>query len=519
MSCTSSTAASTEDGLAGRGRSGCTAGPSESRRGHRGLDRDSPEPGARQAPLAPRQRRRAWRRKGYRTPSRPRYVHRMHCRTGGDLLFEGRGILALLKNFHLSFRAGNSGASMRTGPQTYSAGARVRHRDPEAAPLAGFASRKLTAFFNLGPGDVRNLAFLYFATFIMRAAAFAGVAVMQDVMHSLDPLWRGVLFAVYPLAEIATVGYLGALCDRIGRKRILVFAHLVTAAAVFLFILSIGVDPAVQPYLVAVFFAMFGIGAAAKVASTLAMGGLGVTVSVIMVQFLVEETPFTPDLQRGTIDLLRTVLRNKDIQRLLPVYIPVVALYGYVLTFTDNLLGAGTGGPGTTNLLLIVVASLGIPLGLSLAVSGRLSDRARLRRPFMALGLACFGGLAILLALATGAGSPDLEQLVSRWPLIVVLAAGAGPFPPAALAYLGDIVEHAVTGTTFGIYSIIFGSGLIVGPVLGGALTQALGPIAFAVIALGLIGISGAGVLFIREPLKTPRTPVVPENPIPPETR
>src|SRR5437870_5512074 len=121
---------------------------------------------------------------------------------------------------------------MRTGPQTYSAGARVRHRDPEAAPLAGFATRKLTAFFNLGPGDVRNLSFLYFATFIMRAAAFAGVAVMQDVMRSLDPLWRGVLFAVYPLAEIATVGYLGALCDRIGRKRILVFALLVTAAAV-----------------------------------------------------------------------------------------------------------------------------------------------------------------------------------------------------------------------------------------------------------------------------------------------
>ncbi len=448
----------------------------------------------------------------------------------------------------------------------------MRHRDREASHLAGFVTRRLTTFFNLGPGDVRNLSFLYFATFIMRAAAFAGVAVMQHVMYPdpRDALWRGLLFAVYPLAEIATVGYLGTLCDRIGRKRILVFAHLVTAAAVFLFIPSIGpgVPGNVQPYLVAVFFAMFGIGAAAKVASTLAMindhanranraqlmaffdlvtfgglvagfgasflalhafgvadavvlavGGLGVTVSVVMVQFLVRETPFTPELQRGTIELLRTVLRNKDIQRLLPVYIPVVALYGYVLTFTDNLLGAGNQGSATTNQLLIVVASLGIPLGLSLAVSGRLSDRARLRRPFMGLGLACFGGLAILLALATRPGRPDLEQLVSRWPLIVVLAAGAGTFPPAALAYLGDIVEHAITGTTFGIYSIIFGSGLIVGPVLGGALTQALGPIAFAVIALGLIGISGAGVLFIREPLKTPRTPVVQESPIPPETR
>ena len=116
----------------------------------------------------------------------------------------------------------------------------MRHREPEAAQLAGFVTRRLTTFFNLGPGDIRNLSFLYFATFIMRAAAFAGVAVMQDVMRSLDPLWRGVLFAVYPLAEIATVGYLGALCDRIGRKRILVFAHLVTAAAVFLFIPSIG---------------------------------------------------------------------------------------------------------------------------------------------------------------------------------------------------------------------------------------------------------------------------------------
>ncbi|HYS73588.1 MAG TPA: MFS transporter [Thermoplasmata archaeon] len=438
--------------------------------------------------------------------------------------------------------------------------------------MAGFLSRTLARFFGLGPADVRNLAFLYFATFIMRAAAFAGVAVMQDVSaRTLDALGRGLLFAVYPLAEIATVGYLGTLCDRVGRKRILVFAHLVTAAAVFLFIPSISpvVPMGVQPFLVAVCFVMFGVGAAAKVASTLAMindhssranraqlmaffdlvtfgglvggfgaaflalnafgisdatvlavGGIGVTVSVVMVQFLVRETPFTPETQRGTFELLRTVLRNRDIQRLLPVYVPVVALYGYVITFTDNLLGAGSEGSATTTQLLIIVASLGIPLGASLAVSGRLSDRVRLRRPFMGLGLACFGGLAILLALAARpGGGADTAQLVSRWPLIAILAAGAGTFPPAALAYLGDVVGHAVTGTAFGIYSVIFGSGLIVGPVLGGALTQALGPLAFAVIALGLIGISGVGVLFIREPLKFPRTPMGPETVMTPGKR
>src|SRR5213083_1376551 len=296
----------------------------------------------------------------------------------------------------------------------------------------GPLNRFLTKTFHLRPHDLANLSFLYFATFVMRAAAFAGVAVMQHAMSSLDSFWKGVLFAVYPLAEITTVGYFGALCDRLGRKRILVLAHFVTAVAVVLFIPSIS-DPTpvgIRPYLVALFFAMFGIGAAAKVASTLAMvndhanvenraqlmaffdlvtfgglvagfgsgflalkasvpealvlgaAGIGVAISTVLVLALVRETDFTPEPQRGTLELLRTVLRNRDIRRLLPVYVPVVALYGYVITFTDNLLGAGSEGSATTTQLLIIVASLGIPLGASLAVSGRLSDRVRLRRPF-----------------------------------------------------------------------------------------------------------------------------------------
>ena len=456
------------------------------------------------------------------------------------------------------------------GPQTYNAGRRCapENRGPI---LAGFVTRKLTAYFGLAPGAVRNLTFLYFATFVMRAAAFAGVAVMQHVMYPdpKDALWKGLLFAVYPLAEVVSVGYFGALCDRIGRKKILVFAHLITAAAVFLFIPSVG-PPTPQdarPYLAAVIFAMFGIGAAAKVASTLAMvndhsvganraqlfaffdlvtfgglvsgfgagflalktlnvaegvvlavGGLGVTLSVVMVQLLVRETDFSPEPQRGTLELLRSVLGNPDIRRLLPVYVPVVALYGYVLSFTDHLLGTGAGTPTSTRDLIIVVASLGIPLGISLGVSGRISDRLGLRRPFMGLGLGCFGGLAILFAVATTPSGADLGQLVSRWPLIVLFAAGAGTFPPAALAYLGDIVERAFSGTTFGIYSIIFGSGLIIGPVLGGALTDALGSLAFAVIALVLIGIAGLGVAFIREPTKR-ATAVVPGPAAPPGSR
>jgi MFS family permease len=405
-------------------------------------------------------------------------------------------------------------------------------------------------------GDVKNLSALYFATFIMRAAAFAGVAVMQHVVFH-DPsaaFWKGLLFAVYPVAEIASVGYFGTLCDRSGRKRILVFAHLITAAAVFLFILGIGLPANIKPYLIAVFFAMFGLGAGAKVASTLAMvndhsslenraqlmaffdlvtfgglvggfgfgflamnawgwdpafvlllGGIGVTLSVIMIQFLVSDAKFAPAPPIGALGLLKVVFRNKDIIRLLPVYIPVVALYGYVLTFTDQLIAGGPGTSIQTSHLIAIVLAFGVPLALSLTISGRWSDKSRLRRPFMLLGLTCFGGLAILFSLATqSGGGMDLARLYGWIPLIVLFAAGAGTFPPAALAYLGDIIERSVSGTSFGIYSIIFGSGLIIGPIVGGGLTQTLGPLAFAIISLSLIAVSGTAVLFLRESARSP---------------
>ena len=427
--------------------------------------------------------------------------------------------------------------------------------------LFDWPTQFLQRFLGLERSDVSNLSALYFATFIMRAAAFAGVAVMQQVIlpGRTNALWHGVLFAVYPIAEIATVGYFGAECDEHGRKRILIFAHVITAAAVFLFILSIGsyVPEDAKAYLAAIFFAMFGIGAGSKVASTLAMvndhsslqnraqlmavfdlvtfGGLaggfgagilalsalhwgpdlvllvagaGVVVSVVLVQFFVQDARFTPAPPIGTIGLLKEVFRNKDIIRLLPVYIPVVALYGYVLTFTDQIIGSsGGGGTGTTipmTSLLVIVLAFGVPLAISLVAFGRWSDVVRLRRPFMLIGLGCFGGLAILFSLATEPGGGMDPNYLYRMALpIAALSFGAGTFPPAALAYLGDVIDRAVSGTSFGIYSLIFGSGLIVGPIVGGALTQTYGSLAFAMIALGLIAVSAFAVIFfLREPAR-----------------
>src|SRR5207247_3401909 len=71
----------------------------------------------------------------------------------------------------------------------------------------GPLTRFLMRTFHLEPGDLSTLTSLYFATFVMRAAAFAGVAVMQHVMYPApkDSSWNGPLFPVYALAVIPTV--------------------------------------------------------------------------------------------------------------------------------------------------------------------------------------------------------------------------------------------------------------------------------------------------------------------------
>lgn len=436
----------------------------------------------------------------------------------------------------------------------------------EPIGLSDWIDRFFRNLLGLDRSDVKNLSALYFATFIMRAAAFAGVAVMQEAIlpGQANAFWHGLLFAVYPIAEILTVGFFGAMCDESGRKRILIFAHVITAAAVFLFILGLSsaFSDLVKAILVGVFFAMFGIGAGAKVASTLAMvndhstlknraqlmavfdlvtfgglaggfgagflalsalhwsgelilgiGGAGVLLSVILVQFFVQDAKFTPAPPLGTLGLLKEVFRNKDIIRLLPVYIPVVALYGYVLTFTDQIIGGRGNSPIPMGTIIVIVLAFGVPLALSLLVFGRWSDVARLRRPFMLIGLGCFGGLAILFSLATQPnGGMDPNYLYRIWPAIAALAFGAGTFPPAALAYLGDVINRVVSGTSFGIYSLIFGTGLIVGPIMGGALTLTYGPVAFAIIALSLIVISAIAVLFLREPARNGHEPPAPAS-------
>ena len=76
----------------------------------------------------------------------------------------------------------------------------------------------------------------------------------------------------------------------------------------------------------------------------------------------------------------------------------------------------------------------------------------------------------------------------------------AGSFPPAAMAYLTDISSAESRGSTMGVYSIFFGSGMIIGP-LAGQLAYEVGGLfpGLALLVVALIAIACIGTYFLEE--------------------
>nr|MDO8100644.1 MFS transporter [Candidatus Njordarchaeota archaeon] len=394
-----------------------------------------------------------------------------------------------------------------------------------------------------------SLGALYVATFVMRAAGFATIAVATSGTYlgsgpSAD-FMRGVIVASYPAAELVTVMGFGAVCDKIGRKPILVLGHFLTALAAFSFIFSQGALA-----LMIGFSALFGVGAAAKVASTLTMisdmstiknraqymgifdittlGGLaggyvggamlinllhytiftslilagsGVLVSVFMVLLLVKETMGEQVTSIGVRGLFKRVFSNKEVLRLLPVYTPIICLYGLIIAFAESIAESGNIFSSTQALLTLGVVGLALISGL--LILGRVSDRLLRRKPFIIVGLFCFGILASILTLNVS----SIEVLWPILPLVGLVSFGAGAFPPAILAYLSDISKHETRGTTFGVYSMILGTGMIVGPLSGSLVIPTYGAIGFVLLVCLYVVLGALFSLRLPEPLKDEKKP------------
>ncbi|MHA2432434.1 MAG: MFS transporter [Candidatus Thorarchaeota archaeon] len=387
-----------------------------------------------------------------------------------------------------------------------------------------------------------TLIALYLVTLIMRASFYVTIAVIQShsYLGGLNEWEVAAVLIVYPVTELATVSFFGSYSDKIGRKPILIASLFVTSAAAFLF----SVAPTAAFLLP--FAAIFGLGAASKVTTTLSMiadasgegnrarlmgyydlstlvglaGGYGLgvillqfgyeamlilmlagtacAISGIIGYFTIQETRKHVQIEARMSELLRKVAGDRRIQRMLPVYVPIISLYGLLIANVERIIEEHF---SLSNIdMLILFGILGGALILGIITMGHLSDHVRKRRPFIVTGLIGFGFLAYILVGGTGAGG--IENLWAVWPLLPILGFIAGSFPPAAMAYLTDVSEEDSRGSTMGVYSIFFGSGMIIGPATGAYAYSVYGLPGLAVLVALLIGIACLGTYFMPEALE-----------------
>jgi MFS family permease len=387
-------------------------------------------------------------------------------------------------------------------------------------------------------GHFLTLMMLYFVTLIMRASFYVTIAVISSIEY-MGGILQGwgvtIVLIIYPLAELSTVSFFGSYSDKIGRKPIFVASLFLTGIAAFLF----GI--ASFEFLAFVLAVLFGLGAAAKVTTTLSIiadsssefnrarlmgyydlstlvglaGGFGLgilllefglaphillfvaagacIVSGILAFFLIQETRVVSHTEVKMTALLKEVASDRRIQLMLPVYVPIISLYGLLISKLKQIIEEHFSLTEVD--MLIIFAMLGVSLILGIIVMGHLSDHLMKRRPFIVLGLLGFGSLSYILV----ANAPNFAAVWSIWPALPTLGFIAGAFPPAAMAYLTDISTEEARGSTMGVYSIFFGSGMIIGP-LAGQLAYELGNLlGLALLVAALIAIACIGTYFLEE--------------------
>lgn len=390
-------------------------------------------------------------------------------------------------------------------------------------------------------GHALTLIMLYLVTLIMRAAFYVTIAVISSSVYMGGALvgWGvAVVLAIYPLAELSTVSFFGSYSDKIGRKPILAASLFITALAAFLF----GV--ATIQIVAFILAGLFGIGAASKVTTTLSIiadcsseenrarlmgyydlstliglaGGFGLGIILleigfaptfllfvaagacaltgILTIFLIKETRVVSHEEVSMTALLKQVARDKRIQLMLPVYIPIISLYGLVISKTKYIIEVYF--DITAMDMIVLFGMLGGALVLGIVVMGHLSDYTMKRRPFIVIGLIGFGMLAYMLV--ANAEAFDTLWTSGLWPLLPALGFIAGSFPPAAMAYLTDISSAEARGSTMGVYSIFFGSGMIIGP-LAAEFAYSLGGLfpGLALLVVILIAVACIGTYFLTE--------------------
>jgi EmrB/QacA subfamily drug resistance transporter len=173
-------------------------------------------------------------------------------------------------------------------------------------------------------------------------------------------------------------------------------------------------------------------------------------------------------------------------------------LLGMLLAALDQTV-VGTAMPrivtalGGTNITWVVTSYL-LASTVSIPIIGKLSDIYG-RRIFFLGGMVTF-----LLGSALAGTSQNMGQLVLYRG---IQGLGAGALMPIALAVIGDIFEPAQRAKWQGLFVAVFGLSAIVGPLIGGAITDNWGWrwVFYVNMPVGLVGLIAAG-LFLPAAIK-----------------
>ena len=377
----------------------------------------------------------------------------------------------------------------------------------------------------------RSRAAIYVAVFLAFIDNFALLPVIGPRAQELGgtPFLVGLAIAAYSLANLAFDPIGGALADRLGRRRVVVAALIISPAAIAtyaladslpLFLVARVIHGASGGVLAAALFALLGdVAAPGERGKTLGRAGALIGVSAVIgpagaaivttiagatavflglaaliavgllaVLPLLPETLAPRPEGRATPGAWRRILSNRKLRVALLAIFGLEAAVGSVTGFIkDGLIqralesgrdmeGALRYAAGASGGLFSVFGLVAIVIMLS-----RFAQRVDQRGPF---GISIVGLGSLLAALALLAVSPTLEVDVVA---MLLYGVGYGLIFPAAAGAVAIASDPSERGRANGAFNLSFDVGISAGPILGGTL---------ATLIVGLTPFSG-GLLLV----------------------
>ena len=365
------------------------------------------------------------------------------------------------------------------------------------------------------PLSRRSRAAIYAAVFLTFIDNFALLPVIGPRAQELGgtPFLVGIAIAAYSLANLAFDPIGGALADRLGRRRVVVAALIISPLAIGvyaladslpLFLLARVVHGASGGVLAAALFALLGdvaapgergktlgragalIGVAAVVgpagaalvSNVAGMSAVFLGLALLIAGGLLAVLPLLPETLSPAVARVQTpgawrrILGNRNLRVALLAIFGLEAAVGSITGFIKDGLfqraielgrdaeGALRYATGASGGLFSVFGLVAILIMLS-----RFAERVDRRGPF---GISLVGLSAIFVALALLAVSPTIEvDLVA----MILYGVGYGLIFPAAAGAVAIATEPGERGRASGAFNLSFDCGISAGPILGGTLT------------------------------------------------